>query len=174
MPSVNTVIFATRKKTTVAARARLPYGGSPLGRETNRARMYTRMRSVKEIEIREMAPSARFTLTGFERFHPVAVVPFRRPNAKDTINRRARGNGRGKKGKEGIRSEEPIVRHAIRYLKRSVGRSEVLLCTRHRAGIIIYMAAPDNLHKSAVMLRKIVGAIKRMFARGLRTCHRAV
>lgn len=45
----------------------------------------------------------------------------------------------------------------------------MLLCARHRAGIIIYMAAPDNLHKSAVMLRKIVGAIKGMFARELRT-----
>lgn len=27
---------------------------------------------------------------------------------------------------------------------------------------IIYMAAPDNLHKSTVMLRKAVGAIKRI------------
>jgi len=62
------------------------------------------------------------------------------------------------------------VRHAIRYLERSVGWNEVLLCARHRTGIIIYMAAPDNLHKSAVTLRKTVGAIKRMFARG-RTCH---
>lgn len=66
------------------------------------------------------------------------------------------------------------MRHTIRYLKRSVGWNEVLLCTRRRIGIIIYMAAPDNLHKSAVMLRKIVGAIKRMFARELHTCHRAI
>jgi len=66
------------------------------------------------------------------------------------------------------------VRHAIRYLKRSVGWNEVLLCTQRRTGIIIYMAAPDNLHKSAVMLRKIVGAIKRMFTREPRTCHRDI
>lgn len=48
MPSVNTVIFATRKKTIAAARARDSYGGNPLGRE-NEGRLYTRMRSGKEI-----------------------------------------------------------------------------------------------------------------------------
>lgn len=47
MPSVNTVIFATRKKTI--ARARGSYGGNPLGRETKRAYVGTRMRSGKEI-----------------------------------------------------------------------------------------------------------------------------
>lgn len=145
-------------------------------------RLYTRTRSGKEIEIRKWprprdsrSPDSNdFTLSPRRR----RLVPTaERIEDAIKIGVPCRGGKRKGKRKEKREYEAQESRScAMQFVtwNVSVGWSQVLLCARHRTGIIIYMAAPDNLHKSAVTLRKTVGAIKRMFARELRTCHRAI
>lgn len=130
---------------------KLPYGGSP-PRTRNEA--YIRECDREEvIEIRKwLRPRDSPDSSDFA---PSSRSKRRETRLKSTCTRR-RGRKERKK-KMGKKEHEANAKQRVDRTPcdslletQALVRSEVLLCARHRAGIIIYMAAPDNLHKSAV------------------------